>query len=254
MSTRFPNLNELRYEPWREWAGMDQHTDKSNQTLIRLFPGTKLSRLTTFGNFNQPYPGIYSDSPAMRVPTPIVSHKLARASLQLKTLSASFMIDASYFFEARKLSWKWENLTYLALTSRVLSDDEDVTDINDMLRDAADAALKMRKLEMMELWNGREGMAMLFRYRKAREEQSAIITVRGTFELALGSNVRQAWEAVTLQHCHGRVVFQSSSIDPGIIQNHGDAMCQLGLSTEVIRPVSLRQILNEHELRAGLTT
>lgn len=164
------------------------------------------------------------------------------------------MIDASYFFEACKGSRKWETLTCLALTSRVLTDDADVAEINGMLRDAAAAALKMPKLETLELWNGRKGVAMLFRYQKAQDGQSAIITVRGTFELALGSTVTQAWDAVALRHRHGRVVVQSSSIDPGIIRCHGDAICQLELSTEVIRPVSLRQILNEHELRAGLAS
>ncbi|GKT48901.1 uncharacterized protein ColSpa_09082 [Colletotrichum spaethianum] len=152
-----------------------------------------------------------------------------------------------------KRSWKWENLTCLALTSRVLTDDADVADINEMLQDAAAAALKMPKLETMELWNGRKGMAMLFRYQKARDGQSAIITMRRTFELALGSSVTQAWDEVASRHRHGRVIVQSSSIDPGTIRCHGDAICQLELSTEVIRPVSLRQILDEHERRAGPT-
>ncbi|OHW91666.1 hypothetical protein CSPAE12_09648 [Colletotrichum incanum] len=168
--------------------------------------------------------------------------------------SQPLMIDASYFVEARNGSWKWEDLTSLALTSRVLTDNADVADINDMLRDAAAAALKMPKLETLEMWNGREGIAMLFRYQKARDGQPALITVLERFELALGSTVTQAWDAVALRHRHGKVVVQSSTIDPGIIRCHGDAICQPGLSTEVIRPVSLRQILNEHELRAGLTS
>ncbi|KFA63266.1 hypothetical protein S40285_06915 [Stachybotrys chlorohalonatus IBT 40285] len=85
----------------------------------------------------------------------------------------------------------------------------------------------------------------------ARDRQSAIITLRGTSELALGSAVTQAWDAIALRHGHDRVVVRSSSVDPGTIRCHGDAICQLGLSTEVIRPISLRQMLNEHELRAG---
>ncbi|GJC82124.1 hypothetical protein ColLi_04962 [Colletotrichum liriopes] len=252
MLTRFPNMKELCYEPWREWDGIQMHTDKRNQTLIELIPQTKLSKLTIFENFNQSYPRQCFECSAIRVPTPAVSHKLARASLQLATLSASFMIDASYFFEAREGSWKWENLTRLALTSRLLTDHAHIADINGMLRDAAAAALKMPRLETLELWNGREGIAMLFRYQMARDGQSAIITVRGTFELALGYTVKKAWDAVALRHHHGRVVVQSSSVDPGVIRSHGDAIRQLGLSTDVVRPISLRQILNEHELRAGV--
>ena len=78
------------------------------------------------------------------------------------------------------------------LTSSVLADVADVADINDMMRDAAAAVLKMPKLETLELWNGREGMTMLFRYQEAREGQPAIITVRRTFELALEYTVTQA--------------------------------------------------------------
>ncbi|KEY65638.1 hypothetical protein S7711_07887 [Stachybotrys chartarum IBT 7711] len=251
MLTRFTDMKELCYEPWREWNGMERHTDQRTQTLIESLSETKLSKLTIFENFNQSYPGKYFECPAFRQPTPAVSHTLARASLQLSTLSASFMVDARYFFEAREDSWKWESLTCLALTSKVLTDDAEVADINGLLRGAAAAALNMPKLETLELWNGREGLAMLFRYQGPRDRQPAIITVRGTFELVLGSAVTQAWDAVARRHGHDRVVVQSSSIKPSRIRCHGDAICQLELLTEVIRPISLRQILNEHELRAG---
>lgn len=160
------------------------------------------------------------------------------------------MTDAGHFFSARQDPWKWEKLTHLALTSRDLTHDADTSDINNLLRDAAAAALKMPRLDTMELWNGRRGVAMLFRYQRARNEQSVIITVRGTSELSLGIVAKQAWDMVALRHGHGRVVVQTTSIDPDVIRCHGDAIRQLGLSTEVVRPVSLRQILSEHRLRA----
>lgn len=209
-----------------------------------------MCKLTIFENFNESYPERFFQCPAIRVPNPAVSRKLARASLHLTTLSASFMADAGYFFAARQDLWTWDKLTSLALTSRVLTDDADTLDINNMLRDAAAAALKMPRLDTMELWNGRRGVAMLFRYQRARDGQSAIITVRGTSELALGIAATQAWDVVAHRHCHGRVVVQTSSIDPDVIRCHGDAILQLGLLTEVARPVSLRQILSEHRFRA----
>ncbi|KAF5674528.1 PRANC domain-containing protein [Fusarium heterosporum] len=218
--------------------------------MIKSFSQTELSKLTIFENFNEAYPERYYDTPAIRVPEPAVSQKLARASLHLTMLSASFMADAGYFFTARRDSWTWDKLTSLALTSRVLTDDADPLDIDNMLRDAAVAALKMPRLDTMELWNGRRGVAMLFRYQRAQDGKSAIITVRGTSEIALGITVKQAWDAVAHQHRHGRVVIQTSLVDPDVIRCHGDAIVQLGLSTEVVRPVSLRQILSEHQLRA----
>ncbi|OIW26987.1 hypothetical protein CONLIGDRAFT_580337 [Coniochaeta ligniaria NRRL 30616] len=249
MLTRFPNMNELWYEPWREWTGIEMQTDKRNQTLIESFSRTKLCKLTIFENFNESYPERYYQCPAIRVPDPAVSRKLARASLYLTTLSASFMADAGYFFAARQESWTWDKLTSLALTSRLLTDDADTSDINNMLRDAAVAALEMPRLNRMELWNGRRGVAMLFRYQRARDGQSAVITVRGTWELALGIAATRAWDVVARRHCHGRVVVQTSLIDPDVVRCHGDAIRRLGLSAEVVRPVSLRQILSEHRFR-----
>ncbi|KAM0248432.1 hypothetical protein ACHAP5_003375 [Fusarium lateritium] len=250
MLTRFPNMKELCYEPWREWSLMDIHIDKRNQTLIESFPRTGLCKLTIFENFNEVYPERYFESPAIRVPSPAVSQKLARASLNLTMLSASFMADAGHFFAARQDSWIWDKLTSLALTSRVLTDNANPLDFNNMLRDAAAAALKMPKLDTMEIWNGRQGLAMLFRYQRAQDGQSAIITVRGTSELILGITVTYAWDMVAGKHGHGKVVVQTSSIDSDGIQCHGDAIRQLGLSTEVVRPVSLQQILCEHRSRA----
>ncbi|KAL2393321.1 hypothetical protein ABEF93_003238 [Exophiala dermatitidis] len=240
MLSRFPNMKELCYEPWMEWG---------TQTLIESFPRTKLCKLTIFWNFNETYPGIYSEGLATREPSPAVSRELACASMRLTTLSASFMADARHFFAARQDSWAWDKLTSLALTSRVLTDDADTSEINNMLQDAAMAALKMPRLDTMELWNGRRGVAMLFRYERARDGQSATITVRGTWELALGIATTQAWNVVAHRHCHGKVVVQTSSIDPDVIRCHGDAIQQLGLLTEVARPVSVRQILTEHEFR-----
>ncbi|KAM0270902.1 hypothetical protein ACHAQH_009248 [Verticillium albo-atrum] len=250
MLTRFPNMKELYYEPWREWTGIQMHTDKRIQTLIESFSLTKLCKLTIFENFNESYPERYSSCPAIRVPNPAVSRKLACASLHLMTLSASFMADASYFFAACQDLCTWEKLTSLTLTSRVLTDNAGPSNIDNMLRDAAAAALKMPRLDTMELWNGRRGMAMLFRYQRGRDRQSAIITIRGTSELALGIAATQAWDTVARRHRHGRIVVKTSSIDSDVVRCHGDAIRQLGLSTAVVRTVSLRQIVSEHQFRA----
>ncbi|EFY84131.1 hypothetical protein MAC_09826 [Metarhizium acridum CQMa 102] len=248
MLTRFPNMKELCYEPWREWERIQPLTDHTtgNQTLIESLSSTKLCKLVIFENFNESYPERFTQPPTLREPDPAVSQKLANVSLHLTTLSASFMVDAGFFFAARRDSWKWEKLTSLVLTSSVLTHDADTSEINNMLRDAAAAALKMPRLGTMELWNGRRGVAMLFRYQRARNGQSVIMTVRGTSDFSLGVAATEAWDMVARRHRHGRVVVQTSSIDPDVIRCHGDAILHLGLSTEVVRPVSLRQILSEH--------
>ncbi|KAF5611876.1 PRANC domain protein [Fusarium subglutinans] len=259
MLTRFPNIKEVCYEPWRELGGMDLQTDKWNQKLIESFPQIgSLCKLTIFENVDQSYPEIYRQTypgihraPAIRVPSQGVSQGLARTSQHLEMLSASFMADASLFFAAPQIQYSgtWSKLTSLALTSNVLTGDADPQYVSDMLQNAAYTALKMPRLNVMELWNGRKGVAMLFRYQRPREDgEPAVITVRGTSELALETTVVEAWDLVAYRHGHSKVAIQTSSIDPNEIKSHGDAICQLGLLTEVTRPVSLRQIINENSV------
>jgi len=81
---------------------------------------------------------------------------IALASLKLEHLAASFIGDASHFFEIEP-SWEWPNLISIVLTSKVLTPDENSINIGAMLQAAAVAALKMPQLETMEIWNGRKG-------------------------------------------------------------------------------------------------
>ncbi|OBS19805.1 hypothetical protein FPOA_11530 [Fusarium poae] len=191
MLARFPNMKQLCYEPWREWSDFQTQTDEDYQTLIESFASTKLCKLMIFENFNETYPERFEVCPALREPNPAVSQEFARASQHLTMLSASFIADAVHFFAALQDSWTWDKLTSLTLTSRVLADSADTLGINKMLQDAAAAALKMPRLDTMELWTGGRNVAMLFRYQRTQEGKSAI-TVRGTSELTLGVTVMQA--------------------------------------------------------------
>ncbi|SCV50757.1 uncharacterized protein FFB14_11612 [Fusarium fujikuroi] len=119
-----------------------------------------LCKLVIFENDNESYAETYR-APAVRVPSQDVSLKLARTSQHLEILSASFMADASHFFAVPQIqdSWTWGKLASLALTSNVLTGDADPLDVNRMLQNAAAAAFKMPKLNIMELWNGRKGLS-----------------------------------------------------------------------------------------------
>jgi hypothetical protein len=118
--------------------------------------------------------------------------------------------------------------------------------MDDMLQTAAAAAMKMPKLKLMEIWNGKEGLAMLFGYQPARG-RPAMLTWRGTWELALRPLVVQAWEAVALKHYGPGTVLVKELLDIGaVVKSHGDAIHHLKLLTLVIQPVSLWQIRMEH--------
>ncbi|UKZ55392.1 hypothetical protein TrVGV298_009215 [Trichoderma virens] len=56
----FPRLQEVHYEPWREWDFMKMHTDRKYLYLFESIQrfNSDLKRLVVFENFNQQYPTI----------------------------------------------------------------------------------------------------------------------------------------------------------------------------------------------------
>ncbi|KAL4961315.1 uncharacterized protein BDV14DRAFT_126615 [Aspergillus stella-maris] len=111
-----------------------------------------------------------------------------------------------------------------------------------MLQAAAAAAIGMLSLKIMEIWNGRAGFSMLFRY-QVIGGRAKLIT-RGTWQFALRPSVVQAWEAVTLRHNeHGSLLVIEELLDSGVrFKSHGDAIHHLKLLNPVVRPIPLRQI------------
>lgn len=205
-----------------------------------------------FENFSQQYPQAYWVSP-VRAPVSEVSHAVAHASLELEHLSASFIVDASHFFNTLMPSWEWPNLISLALTSQLLAPNSSPDRMNGMLQAAAAAVAKMPKLQAMEIWTGGKGSAALFRYEAASGSVPATITCRGTWELPLQPVAIDAWEAVAQRNDRDHrivVVIELLGLD-AVLKSHGDAVNHLGLSIPVVRPVSLRQILREHRMREG---
>lgn len=147
------------------------------QLLFKPLASSKLRRVTLFENFDQQYENLFDDKihwnyeidlrpncVGMRIPTSGVSYAVAKASLKLEYLLASFIVDARLFFDACEPSWEWPNMTSLALTSPLLTPHESPTKIDEMLQMAAAVAMKMPNLSSMEIWNGRKELAMLFRY------------------------------------------------------------------------------------------
>ncbi|OQD87652.1 hypothetical protein PENANT_c005G02252 [Penicillium antarcticum] len=130
MFARFPRLQEICYEPWREWCDIQQEwTDQSFRSLLNR------SLLVS-----------YEDSYSSRI-----SLNIAKASLKLECLSASFIVGTSYFFNACDPHWKWPNMTSLTLTSHLLTPDESLIEIDNMLQNAAAVAMKMPNLTSMEI-------------------------------------------------------------------------------------------------------
>ncbi|TGO35577.1 hypothetical protein BHYA_0153g00110 [Botrytis hyacinthi] len=181
---------------------------------LMIYRSGQIDKLIIFENFDQTYSAGYGDICApMRIPSSSISRAIANASFTLEHLSISFMVEANHFFKARELSWKWPNLTWLALTSRLPIPQGLPAELDDVLQAAAAAAMNMPNLEIMEMWNGEKGLAMLFRYQRGKQGQPAVITWKGTWELNLRPLVIQAWESVSLKHCGEGVVVIKELLD-----------------------------------------
>ncbi|KAK2063732.1 hypothetical protein LY76DRAFT_503156 [Colletotrichum caudatum] len=240
MFSHFPRLQEIHYEPWMEWDDIIQRwTDESYQSLFKQFASYKLRRLVVFETFNQWYLQSFRYCAPIRIPTLDVSRTLASATLEIEHLSASSIVDAGHFFSTCKPSWRWPNLISLTLTSHLLTPNESTIEINDMLQRAATVAMKMPNLQTMEIWNGRKGLAALFRYQSicyGGYGQRAEITWRGTWDCALHPSVIRAWEAVSLKHRGNGCVAIKEFLDVGVVESDGDAIYHLNLSNTVTLP------------------
>ncbi|KAK7963440.1 hypothetical protein PG988_010414 [Apiospora saccharicola] len=179
MFSRFPRLQEIHYEPWREWDRYEQQaTDMDYEALLGSVasPNPQVRKVTLFENFNESYADAlimgHPRSEAFqcdtsRIPSPAVGRLVAKTSLQLEHLSASFIIDAGSFLAAchDSVYWTWPRLKTLILTTQVFVPDADALHaIEKILARAAAAARRMPQLETLHIWNGREGLAASFRY------------------------------------------------------------------------------------------
>ncbi|KAK4211661.1 hypothetical protein QBC37DRAFT_10764 [Rhypophila decipiens] len=244
----FPRLEEVHYEPWRWTPDHQASADNGYLCMLAARFMRRIRRLAVFENFSENIESMYlvPSIPPRPARARIVGSEFARTSLKLDQLSASFIIEAEHFLTACKPSWTWPNLTTLSLTSQLLAPDVDPAKVNQLLTSAAEVATRMPKLERLEIWNGRRGLAMLFKY-QILSDGRAVITRRGTWDLTLEPSVIQAWKEVALERGRRQCVISEELLpDPSIIKGHGDAIYHLGLSSEVIRPISLHQIRKEH--------
>jgi hypothetical protein len=219
------------------------------QHLFESLVSKGVQKLVMFGNFHQTDLDAISEADPDRTLTRGISQMAAETSLKLKHFSGAFLVEADQFFSPRKSSWEWDNLESLVLTSQLIAPESDLTDIEQMLKGAAAAAMRMPRLHTMEIWNGREALASLFKYQSSGNQTNATLTWRSTWELSIPSSVVQAWKAVAQKHGARGFAVNTELLDiREKLDSHGDAIHYLRLSTPVIRPVSLQQIRTGHNI------
>jgi hypothetical protein len=131
---------------------------------------TTLRKFYIFEDFNKLLHPERSSKRAL----PSLGTALSNSSRSLEILSAAFLVDAEGFFSdfwpTKQLNYDvipWENLQKLALTSHLLYPHVKRWKISNLMMAAGRAAAFMPQLEIMEIWNGGEGHASVFRYEKA---------------------------------------------------------------------------------------
>ncbi|KAK6840674.1 hypothetical protein PG995_016428 [Apiospora arundinis] len=263
MFSRFPRLQEIHYEPWREWDRYEQKTtDKGYESLLESVASAnpQVRRITLFENFNESYADAlitgYPRSEVFqcdtsRIPSAAVGRLVAQASLELEHLSASFMVDAGSFFAAchHNSSWTWPRLQTLILTTQVFVPGVDaLRPAAKILERAAAAARKMPRLETLHIWNGREGLAASFRYQASPPS----ITWRGTWPHTVRHDVIYPWTEVACDRDPAaQLAVYHEAIDKRfVMKSHADAVHYLDLPATVVRPVSLQQIRLDDRVRA----
>jgi hypothetical protein len=145
---------------------------------------------------------------------PSLGKALSKSSRFLENLSAAFLVDAEDFFanlwptnEKNSNVIPWENLRTLALTSRLLHPEIGRRKIDKLLMAAGRAAAFMPKLEVMEIWNGGEGHACIFRYRYDAGEPKITWESNWGSNVQLDHNVIHCWANLPRhgQHPHGNL-------------------------------------------------
>ncbi|KAF6823778.1 hypothetical protein CMUS01_10548 [Colletotrichum musicola] len=176
-----------------------------------------------------------------RFPTSKLAEGLAHASQGLEQLSVAYVVDASPFPQACGTApLEWPDLTSLTLTSCLFGPDTSAASIDDMIEQAAEVARRMPKLEVVELWNVRPGLAAAFIYRFPGPSRPAEIAWRGTWEYGPSPFVVRAWEAVALGRggCNITPIVREI-LDGDLVESDCDAIPQLKFLTEVAKSTSI---------------
>lgn len=106
----------------------------------------------------------------------------------------------------------------------------------------------MLKLKIMEIWNGRDGLAALFQYQLKHGRGK--ISWRATWGFSLSASVIQVWDTLTAHHKVSLDVF-SERINKREVGRLGDAIHLVGYSEPILRCVSLHQLWREGPYRVA---
>lgn len=192
-------LEQLIYEPWREWDGnRAELRDRHFSHIVQERLPKTLKSVVVFEDFSRNLAAVLHNAQGLpgprvsfsRMLDPQVGTAFARRSFDLEYLAVSYMVDAMHFFQgcmpdslgrhSDRETWTWQHLQSLALTSQCLQRAGNRREIDALLGRAATVVLRMPKLHTLVLWNDTDACAFIYSWDSAG---GARITWRGTWEL-----------------------------------------------------------------------
>ncbi|RSL47895.1 hypothetical protein CEP53_009756 [Fusarium sp. AF-6] len=232
-----PHLDQVAMERWRCVTAEDE-TFWSEVVKWPLCLDLPLS-VKTLSLYGDTLVNMFHWWSSTEVTTIRLSKYLRNYGKQVENMSISFLIDAEEFFLpfwTTQSGWttSWENLKTLSLTCQAFRS-YSTHRINGVLCAAANAAMKMPKLQLLELWDGVEGKASVFRYRLV-DTTVVEVTWASTHILDVDPEVIDAWTSVAMAQERPDIRVSTFKIDPDKIHSAGAVLRYLRLREQILHP------------------
>ncbi|RSL71979.1 hypothetical protein CEP54_001156 [Fusarium duplospermum] len=247
-----PHLDQVAMERWRCVTVEDEEfwSEVVKWPLCLDLP-LSAKTLSLYGDTAD----IFHEWSSTEVDTIRLAKYLRNYGKQLENMSISFLIDAKEFFQpfwTAQSGWttSWENLKTLSLTCRAFKSFS-THRISGVLCAAANAAMKMPKLQLLELWDGVEDRASVFRYRVV-DTTVVEVTWLSTHILEINQKVIDAWTSVALAQGRPDIRVSTHKLDPDKIRSAGSVLQYLHLRDQILHPVSRYRIDRVEAEGAGL--
>jgi hypothetical protein len=239
MTETLPNIQEINIERWRCQEAIDEKAwcRSANFTFGMGLPPS-LKTLSLYGETS----GLFHMWTSKDVKAVSLAKSLRQYTKHLENLSVSHLIDAKEFlrpFWSAKSDTeslpKWEHLKTLSLTSEILNTDSE-KNISELLCAAARATRKIPNLQLLELWNGKDGQAGVFKYQVI--DSNGEIKWLGTGANYLDEQVVSEWRQTSILHGQRDLRESVSKLNPKEISHTGAVLRHLESRERVLHPVS----------------
>ncbi|KAK2777232.1 hypothetical protein CKAH01_12198 [Colletotrichum kahawae] len=248
-----PRAKDIRIERWRH--GLVACENEWRNGMQVDLPHHVPASLETLAIFEEKGP---RNGRFNLIPNDKLTESVILGILHLKHLCLCFFINGDEFFQklsrsdmTQRLSGRgYQELTSLTLTSLRLKAKIDENwdmliwrgGVTELLQMAAAATKLMPKLRLMEVWNGGDGNASVFRYEVSDDNKGEISWQSTQNCEPFEQEVIEAWEKVAQDHGLGGLTIRPSTLLSGDFTYYGSIIPLLTSKEEVVHPMSVAQM------------